>query len=139
MRHFRAAPTALAAGLAACLLALPAFSAQSTTSGGIAIVNGGITSDEADAMRAEAPRYALQVTLARRGETPGHSDFVADAQLRVVDAKGNVVLDRPDTGPILLANLPPGDYTVEATYNGDTRTQRVHVGGGHANVSFLWP
>jgi len=135
MRHFRATVAVLAAGLAA---ALPAVAA-SDSAARIPYINGGITSDEADAMRAEAPRYALQVTLARRGEAPGHNDFVADAQFRILDAAGNVVLDRPDTGPIFLANLPPGDYTLEATFDGDTRTQRVHVGGGHANVTFVWP
>ena len=102
-------------------------------------MNGGITKEEADLMRAQAPRYPLEITLARRGEAAGHNDFVADAQLRVVDSSGRVVLDRADTGPIFLASLPDGTYTVEATYAGQTKSQRIQVSGGrHAQVTFLW-
>ena len=102
-------------------------------------INGGITKDEADLMRQEAARYPLEITLARRGETPGRNEFVAEAQLRVLDSGGRVVLDRPGTGPIFLANLPDGAYTLEATYSGQTKTQRVQVAGGrHSQVTFLW-
>ena len=102
-------------------------------------INGGITKDEADLLRQEAPRYPLEITLARRGETAGHNEFVAEAQLRVLDASGRVVLERSDTGPIFLAALPDGAYTIEATYGGQTKTQRVQVAGGrHATVTFLW-
>jgi len=102
-------------------------------------INGGITKDEADLIRQQAQRYPLEITLARRGETAGRSDFVAQAQLRVVDGAGRVVLERGDAGPIFLADLPSGAYTVEATVNGDTKTQRVQVTDGrHAAVTFLW-
>jgi hypothetical protein len=102
-------------------------------------INGGITKDEADLIRQQAPRYPLEITVARRGETPGHNDFAAQAQLRVIDSAGRVVLDRDDAGPIFLADLPDGAYTVEATLNGQTKTQRVQLNGGrHAAVTFLW-
>jgi hypothetical protein len=105
----------------------------------VPFVNGGITSDEADVMRQQAARYPLEITLARRGETPGRNEFIADAQLRVIDSAGRVVLERGDTGPIFLASLPDGTYTLEATFNGQTKTQQVHVSGGrHAQVTFLW-
>ena len=105
----------------------------------VPFLNGGITKDEADAMRQQAARYPLEVTLARRGETPGHNEFVAEAHLRVLDAAGRVVLERDDTGPIFLASLPDGAYTVEASYSGQVKSQRVQVAGGrHAQVTFLW-
>ena len=102
-------------------------------------VNGGITSDEADVMRQEATHYPLEVTLARKGETQGYNDFLADVQLRVIDGAGRVVVDRNDAGPIFLADLPPGAYTIEATYGGQTKTDRVQVSGARrAQVTFLW-
>ena len=134
-------PRSGAALLAALLLADvgPGVAADPAYVTSRPFVNGGITKDEADLMRQEAPRYPLEVTLARRGETPGRNEFVAEAQLRVVDRAGRVVLERPDTGPIFLANLPDGAYTVEATYGGQTKSQRVQVSGGrHAQVTFLW-
>ena len=102
-------------------------------------INGGITKDEADLIRQQATRYPLEITLARRGETPGRNDFAAQARLRVVDSAGRVVLERNDAGPIFLADLPDGAYTVEVTYNGDTKTQRVQLNSGrHTAVTFLW-
>jgi hypothetical protein len=120
------AGTALAAGPAAIVNNVPT-------------INGGVTKDEADLIRQEAPRYPLEITLARRGETPGRNEFVAEAQLRVLDSGGRVVLERADTGPIFLASLPDGAYTIEVTYAGETKTQRVQLSGGrHAAVTFLW-
>ena len=79
------------------------------------------------------------MTLARRGEAAGRNEFVADARLRVIDSSGRVVLERADTGPIFLASLPDGAYTVEASYNGLSKSQRVQLSGGrHTQVTFLW-
>jgi len=132
-------PIRCAALIAALVAASGALAATPGAVSSVPFVNGGITKEEADAMRQEAARYPLEVTLARRGETAGHNEFVADAHLRVVDRGGRVVLDRDDTGPIFLASLPDGAYTVEATYNGQPKTQRVEIAGGRrAQVTFLW-
>jgi hypothetical protein len=139
MHAFRAMAVALATGALVAGVAGTADAATQGRQGDVTFVNGGVTSDEADALRAEAPRHPLEITFARRGETPGRNEFIAEAQLRVLDAQGRVVLDRPGSGPILLADLPAGNYTIEATYNGETRTQHVRVGAGHAAATFLWP
>jgi hypothetical protein len=128
---------ALLAGLVGCALASGGALAASPRVGTLPFINGGITQDEANLLRQEAPRYPLEITLARRGEAPGRNEFVADAQLRVIDSAGRVVLER-NAGPIFLADLPNGTYTVEVSWNGETKTERVQLGGRHAQVSFLW-
>ena len=101
-------------------------------------INGGITKDEADLMRQEAPRYPLEITMARRSpDASGRNEFVADAQLRVIDSAGRVVIER-NAGPIFLADLPNGTYTIEVSWNGQTKSERVNLGGRHAQVTFLW-
>jgi S1-C subfamily serine protease len=141
MRHGKALPAAVATGLAAAFLtAGPAFAELQASAAYVPYTTGGVTSDEADALRAQARDYSLEVTMAAPGEVPGYNDFVAGTTVRVVDAKGNLVLDVQDAGPILLANLPPGDYTLEAVDNGSVQTRHVRVGArsGRTQVTFLW-
>ena len=128
---------ALAAGLLGCALAYGGAWAASPQVGTLPFINGGITQDEADLLRQEAQRYPLEITMARRSEIAGRNEFVADAQLRVIDSAGRVVLER-NAGPIFLADLPKGTYTIEASHNGETKTERVQLGGRHAQVTFLW-
>lgn len=135
-RHVRRSLVAFALACAAAP-ALAADPAQIVNQ--LPTINGGITKDEADLIRQQAPRYPLEITLARRGETPGLNDFAAQAQLRVTDSAGRVVLERNDAGPIFLADLPDGSYTVDVTYNGQTKSQRVQISGGrHTAMTFLW-
>jgi hypothetical protein len=140
MTHFHVPRPVLLAGLAAALLAAgPAFAEFQGRYGDVPYASGGITSDEADAMRAQARNYSLEVTMAAPSPFPGYNDFVAGTAVRVTDANGVVVLDTPDTGPILLADLPPGTYTIEAADNGSVQTRHVHVAPrGRTQLTFLW-
>lgn len=140
MLNTRTARSGVCAAILGSVLASgAAFAAGPSLTTSQPFVNGGITKDEADVMRQEATHYPLEITLARKGETPGLNDFVADARLRVIDSAGRVVVDRSDAGPIFLADLPAGAYTIEATYEGQTKSGRVQVAGGRrAAVTFLW-
>ena len=140
MRHGKSLPSAAAAGLAAALLAAgPAFAELAANRADVPYTTGGVTSDEADALRAQARDYSLEVAMAAPGEVPGYNDFVAGTAVRVTDGNGIVVLEAPDAGPILLADLPPGNYTIEAADNGQVQTRHVHVGPrGRTQLTFLW-
>ena len=54
-------------------------------------------------------------------------------------AKGTVVLDQADTGPVLLAKLPPGAYTVTATSEGRQQVRKVQIGTGMRTAYLRWP
>jgi len=104
----------------------------------VSYVNGGFGQEEAEALRAEARAYPLELTFSRRGEGE-HAEFVADVHLQIVDASGRLVIDRESQGPIFLAHLPDGQYTISAEYRGRTQTRRVAVNNGrHESVSFYW-
>jgi hypothetical protein len=140
MTHLHVPRPVLVVGLAAALFAAgPSFAEFQGQYGNVPFASGGITSDEADAKRAQAHDYSLEVTMAAPSAFPGYNDFVAGTAVRVTDGHGFVVLDTPDTGPILLAALPPGNYTIEAADNGNVQTRHVHVGPkGRVQVTFLW-
>ena len=145
--------TCVAAAVAAIMLALaPGANAQKSSTGaatsadtsavgneasarprrGADFVNGGITQEEADLLRSQASAYPLEIHFA-----VGNA-FAAGVHLKITNAAGNLAMVLPAADPILLANLPPGQYTVEATYEGQTKRQQVTLGRGHQKLGFQW-
>lgn len=76
---------------------------------GIVYITGGIGDEERDELKALESSYNTRVVLiAAQGE------FMSELALRILDQSGKEVLRLENAGPILLANLPNGSYTVEA-------------------------
>ena len=102
----------------------------------VTFVTGDIGKDEADAMRADAPRYALEIVFVRKVDN--REEFVSDVRLRIADQNDRVVIERA-AGPIVLAQVPDGTYTIVAEYGGQTRTQRVALSAGHhEKITMVW-
>jgi hypothetical protein len=138
-RNMTQVRTALTACIAATIFWMtPAAVAQDTlrTPPGppVSFVNGGVTQEEADQLRAQASMYPLEIRFARAAD----GAFAADVHVRIVDASGRQVFVLPAAEPILLAKLPPGTYTVEATFEGQTKRQQVNVGRSHQKLGFAW-
>jgi hypothetical protein len=67
------------------------------------------------------------------------SDFLNDIKVNITDRRGNRVLDIV-SGPILLVDLPPGWYKVQATFNGETLVRTVDVKRHHnRRLAYAWP
>lgn len=124
--------------LLAVIFTLPAVAVgddlEVHTQGGVSYVSGGVGDDELKALRAMSDRFNLKVTMVmQKGE------FVSDAKVHIQDAQGQAVLDAASDGPFLLAQLPPGTYTVICTLNGKERKQTAHVGSGkQQQLIFRW-
>ena len=105
----------------------------------IAYINGGVSRDEADALRNAAPNFPLQLVFTRRGQPGANDEFIADASIAFFDDRGNRVASLSGQGPIFLARLPDGRYTVVAEHEGRRQTKQVDVRQGRTNtVNFLW-
>ena len=105
----------------------------------IAYINGGVSREEADAIRNAAPNFPLQLVFARRGPPGANDEFVADARIAFFDAHGNRVASIDNQGPIFLARLPDGPYTVVVEHDGRRQTRQVDVRNGRTQVvNFLW-
>ena len=104
----------------------------------LAYINGGVTRDEADALRNAAPRFPLQLVFSRRGEA-GADEFVADAAVSIFDVRGNQVASLSGQGPILLARVPDGRYVIVAEHDGRRQSKQVDVRNGrNRTVNFVW-
>ena len=66
-------------------------------------------------------------------------DYLSGVVVVIESAAKEPVLETTMTGPILLAKLPPGSYTIKATTKGQTLTQAVTVEAqGLKQVDFRW-
>jgi hypothetical protein len=126
----------LAAACALTLALLPAQAAvvEGTSPAGVRYASGGVSDEELSALRARFPQYTLRVETAAK--TGAH---LAAVQARILDARGRALLEHQMEGPWLLAQLPPGKYTLELRYpgGGADAVQRRTVTVGHGSSTAL--
>ena len=90
----------------------------------VPFVTGGTGADERAELQAKEKDYNLKIVAAA---TSG--DYVADVWVVIESLAKKSVLETKMDGPILLARLPPGTYTIKATYGPSTQIKigRAHV------------
>jgi hypothetical protein len=128
-----AVAAALALGAGTALAALPPLKHQ----GEVQYLTGGVGKDESDAIEQAQSKFPLALEFVQKA-TP-HDEFVANVDVRVLDPHGRNVLDARADGPFLLAKVPSGEYTVKATYEGQTLEKKVRVSNhGSERAVFVW-
>lgn len=104
----------------------PYAAAQSVREGRTAqdrrYIAGGIGLDESEQMKAMARGFPLSLTVAEKSGA-----YLADTHIKIQDATGRVVLDTQLDSPLLLVDLAPGKYSVEATFQGKTQRRSVDL------------
>ncbi|HTS20977.1 MAG TPA: carboxypeptidase regulatory-like domain-containing protein [Casimicrobiaceae bacterium] len=107
------------------------------TQGSVTYRTGGIGHEEATAMRRAEASYPLSLEFVGRAEP--HNWFLANVEFTIKDHRGNVALRTYSDGPIVLARLPDGRYTVTATDDGKSETRRVDIAAGKPErLVFIW-
>lgn len=102
---------------------------------GVRYVSGGVGQDEREALRALENDFNLRLTFALDS-----GSYLAGIEVRIADGDGQPVLTATSDGPIFLAALPAGRYTVAATAEGETRESSVQLGAdGQRELIFRWP
>ena len=97
-------------------------------------VSGGTGADSREELRAKEKDFNLKIVAADKS-----GDYLAGVTVVIESAKKAQVLDATMEGPILLAKLLPGAYTIRATSNGQTLTRTVTVAAqGLRQVDFRW-
>jgi hypothetical protein len=107
-------------------------------SGSIEFLSGGVGSDEAQAIKAVSAQWPL--TLEFAVNTQPRADYAAGIKVTVRDARGNTALQATSNGPFLLMRLPPGRYSVDAVYAGQSKRETITLAQGQAQHKiFIWP
>lgn len=106
---------------------------------GVEYMCGGAAKDDSAFMRMVASRWAATFEFAINDK--GRRALPVAARVRVRNPhNGDVVLDVPSAGPMMLARLEPGSYEVDVTLGELTLTQSINVEIGQpAHAVFLWP
>ena len=89
---------------------------QAATEQGFPYMSGGIGIDEREVMQSWGGSYNLKLSFA---ETSG--TYLSDVKLLIEDEKGREVIRTTSNGPWFYVQLPPGTYTVKATFEDETK------------------
>ncbi len=135
-RREMAAALAVTAVLMFAAMSAPVAQAQSLpqarTQGSIDYVTGGVGKEEADALKQASSDYSLTLELASSGPTPEGRTmgaYIANAAVVIRDAQGREVLNTRTDGPLLLARLPAGKYSIGAEWNGVRKQANIELNG----------
>jgi hypothetical protein len=97
-------------------------------------ISGGASAEAREELRAQEPEFNLKIVVAEKS-----GDYLADVKIAIQSARKETVLEDKMLGPILLAKLPPGTYTIRAVYEDKELTQTVAVPArGLRQVDFRW-
>lgn len=107
---------------------------QARQEGDVTYISGGIGDGEVDQLKAEERNYNFKMI---NSDPTGH--YTADTNLVITSRDGREVIRVDNAGPLFLAQLPPGEYRVEATNGSQHETRNVRVSSsGRANVHLIW-
>jgi hypothetical protein len=124
------------------LCALSAANAQAPLpkpqiQGDVAYLNGGAGDEEVQFIKQSMKDYSLALSFARA--VSPRAEYVASVAITIKDGKGRTVFESPSVGPYLLLKLPPGKYSVIASYHDETQTRPIPVGKSAGPlVTFMW-
>ena len=125
-------PGVVTGGSAQTGIALHSDSARTNAS--VPAISGGVSLNARDNMRTQERDANIKLVFALNT-----GNYISDVHVKVVNSKGEVVIDDTSNGPWMLAKLPSGSYTATATFNGKVVTQRFSAGSGLRTAQFRWP
>jgi hypothetical protein len=128
----------LAAGLAAGVACAQAPLPREHAVGAVSYVSGGIGNDEAQALREASVDYPLTLELAAAAGGP-RDEYISNAEVRIADSRGALLLDTRTDGPLLLVRLPAGTYAVDVQWNGVHRHKTVEIGERRQHLLLEFP
>ncbi|NML13871.1 hypothetical protein [Azohydromonas caseinilytica] len=112
---------ALCAGTAWAQPAPADAGAATATPAAVKYLSGGAGDEERSQLMVQWPQYPLLIVFSAAGGAYAVADSV-----RITNTQGAVLLEVPQAGPLLMVNLPPGEYRLQARV-GDAAPQERNV------------
>lgn len=108
--------------LATAIAGLLSGAGMAWSAGEVAVMSGGIGDEDEARLMARQNEFNLKVLF-----TINEGNYLANVNVDIADSRGRNVAQTVTEGPYLMANLPAGQYTLTATYEGKTFTRRFQV------------
>lgn len=109
-------------------------SAMEKSDQGLPYLSGGIGDEERDEILGREKDFNLKLVFAEKG-----GSYMANVNVVVLNAKGQIVLEASSTGPFFLTTLPTGNYRVKVTANGKTQQASLAITAKKRLArTFLW-
>ena len=89
---------------------------EGVTTQGHPYLFGGASSNEREVMEARAKDYNLKLVFADKSGA-----YLSGVMLVLATAQGAEIISVATNGPWFFIQLPPGNYSVRATFGGDTK------------------
>jgi len=100
---------------------------------GVLYLSGGISVSSQERLKRLEPQFNLKLVF-----TLTEGNYLADVRVVLKDTAGKRLLEHVTEGPIFLAKVPAGSYTVSATYSGSTQSRAINVAGKLRTEYFSW-
>ena len=98
-------------------------------------LNGGVGDSQTKAMKAEAGNWSLRIVFSQLKA----NEYISDVKLSITDAAGTPYLSLDTAGPLTYVALPPGKYSVTATYAGQSEKRQITIDGKKSrDLNFHW-
>lgn len=97
------------------------------------VISGGVGESELQALREVEPAHNLKLVFTLEG-----GQYVADVAVEISGATPGKIMRHRASGPVLLACLLPGIYTVTVEYEALRQSRQLTVGKGLHTEYFRW-
>ncbi len=104
---------------------------------GISFITGGVGQEETEAILAEAKQWPITLELSQIEN--GRGVWIFGALIKVLNVKKQIIFDARADGPYMMINLVPGDYVINASYEGVVQTRAVSIKADSSQkISLFW-
>ena len=104
---------------------------------GISYITGGVGEGETVAILAEAKQWPLLLEMSQIEN--GRGVWIFGATIKILNLSKQTIFNAQADGPYMLVNLAPGDYAIEATYEGVMQKKTLSVKADSSQkISLFW-
>ena len=104
---------------------------------GISYITGGVGEGETVAILAEAKQWPLLLEMSQIEN--GRGVWIFGATIKILNLSKQTIFNAQADGPYMLVNLVPGDYAIEATYEGVMQKKTLSVKADSSQkISLFW-